>query len=156
MKSIIEKPTPTHIAHALAQSVPISKNIRKTALALSVIGMIIFFFMVFLDVTLKAPFLHSFSTDVIHRYFEFKLFQSKNSAIGGVALIAALVATLGLTIYHLDNGVASAFKQALKTFTLPGILVLMVGLVIFGQADMMTAHATNFVTWELDGAYLLK
>jgi hypothetical protein len=32
----------------------------------------------------------------------------------------------------------------------------MVGLIIFGQADMMTAHATNFVTWELDGAYLVS
>lgn len=144
------------VARALARPVTISKNVRRTALVLFVAGTVVYSFMVFVDWAAGISFLHRFHNYIVSHYFYFHAFQSTGPAVGCVAFLAATFATLGLTIYHLDNGMASALKQALRTFTLPAILVLMVGLVVFWRASGMQEHVTFFAMWSLDGVYLIS
>jgi hypothetical protein len=144
------------VARALARPVTISKNVRKTALIFFIAGVIVFSFQVFLDWAWGIPFLHGFSYYMVYTYFQFHALQSSGSSVGSVAFLAAAAATAGLTIYRLDKGTGSAFRQALETFTLPAILVLIFGVAVFGQSYLMPDHVTYFATWSLGGVYLVS
>lgn len=77
------------------------------------------------------------------------------AAIGTIAFLAAAFATLGLVVYHLEKGLASAFEWALTAFTLPAIIVFIVGLWVFAPSQMVL-HVTNFAEWSLGGVFVLS
>jgi hypothetical protein len=77
---------------------------------------------------------------------------------GEAAFLAAALATLGFAAHRLEKGWALAIRWAFRSFTLPAIIALMVGLLLCYNppAVVMADHVADFANWSLGGVYVLS
>lgn len=142
------------VAKILTLPVVVSKNLRKITQLLFVVGTAIFSFMVFIDWTDGISCLHNFHVYMVNTYFNFH----PGTAVGFLGFSAFAIATTAIAVNHLEFGFLASFKQALRRFALPAILVLMGGLIFLGQPNQMANHVTSlWVTiWSVHNVYLVS
>jgi hypothetical protein len=138
------------VARLSAHQVVLSHRIRITTLLFSVAGAIAFLAMAAIDVGYNIPSLAATSKWILFHYIDLH-----GIYLSEVAFPVAVVTTLGFTIYRLERGLSYALKWALRTFTLPAITALEVGILVFDSREI-NLYATKFVPWSLDGICLVS
>jgi hypothetical protein len=155
---LMKKPS---VASFLTAPIKCSENMKRAAVSIFICGTLLYFFMVSLDWFFNFwgnSYLHSIHVYFVSHYFSFQALPSTGNSVGFVGFLAALVATICLAIYNLQKGVLGALSYALKTFLLPVIMIMIGGLIVFGQSNQMINHVTYFASWTLGSkfAYLVS
>ncbi|MGP8124325.1 MAG: hypothetical protein ACLQEQ_00410 [Nitrososphaerales archaeon] len=121
-----------------------------TVLVLSIVGVISFSMMVFVDVGYNIP-----AVSYTAKYILFHYIDLNGIYLSQVAFPIAVLTTLGLTAYRIDWGLAPALRWALRAFTFPAITILQVGILIFDSREI-ALYATKFVPWSLGGIWVVS
>lgn len=152
-RMLMKKPS---VASFLTSPIKCSENTKRAALSIFICGTILFFFMVSLDWFYNFwgnSYLRSIHDYFVSNYFSFHALQSTGNAVGSVGFLGALGATICLAIYNLQKGRLGALSYALKRFLLPAIMIMIGGLIVFGQSPQMLNHVTYFTSWTLKSPF---